>query len=125
MGNEQKKQVVEAPKVLAVFHADCMATKGPGSTLAVVQGSSGRCRLYGKDSLANAFPEIAPECRTLTTPGKMADHFGVSVVKGKDACVRFMADSKLKFAGSERVIADHGKGNKRRGGFRAIDYATF
>lgn len=119
------RSVVDGPKVLVVFHADCMATKGPGSTVAVVQGGSGKCRLYGKDSLANAFPDIAPECRTLTTPGKMADHFKVAVTSGKDACLKFMADKRLEFAGSERIIADHGKGNKKRGGFRALDYAAF
>ena len=113
------------PKVLAVFHADCLATKGPGSTVAVVQGGSGKCRLYGKDSLANAFPEVGPECRTLTTPGKMAAYFKVAVVSGKDACSKFMKDKKLEFAGSEKIIADHGKGNKQRGGFRTLNYAAF
>ncbi len=124
-GVKQEKQAEAGPKVLAVFVADCRATKGPGSTLAVVQGGSGKCRLYGRDSLANAFPEVEAVCRTLTTAGKMADHFSVKIVTGKAACERFLSEGKLAFEGSEAVLADKGKGNKRRGGFRAIDYATF
>ncbi len=116
---------VKGPAVLAVFRADCLATKGPGSTVAVVQGGSGKCRLYGKDSLANAFPDIGPECRTLTTPDKMAEYFGVPIVVGKEACLKYLAENGLKFSGKEAVIADVGKGNKRKGGFRQIDYSTF
>lgn len=124
-GVKQEKQTEVGPKVLAVFVADCRATKGPGSTLAVVQGGSGKCRLYGTGSLANAFPESEAVCRTLTTAGKMAEHFKVPVVTGKAACDRFLTEGKLAFEGSEAVLADKGKGNKRRGGFRAIDYSTF
>lgn len=114
-----------APKVLAVFHADCRATKGLGSTIAVVQGGSSKCRLYGKDALAKTFPDIEAECRTLTTPDKMADYFSVAVVSGMAACLKFMADRKLRFAGAEKIIADQGKGNRKRGGAKALDYATF
>ena len=113
------------PKVLAVFRADCRATKGPGTTVAVVQGGSGKCRLYGKDSLANAFPAVGAECRTLTSADRMADYFGVPVVVGKAACERFLTDRKLAFAGKEAVVADAGKSGRKRGGFRAIDYSTF
>ncbi len=123
MGKTEKTQ---GPSVLAVFHADCKATRGPGSTLAVVQGGSGKCRLYGKDALAKAFPEVAPVCRTLTTPDRMAEHFEVALVVGKVACDRFMADGKLAFDGVEKVIADVGKGHKKRkGGARVVDYVTF
>ena len=124
MDKKQDKQAGEA-KVLAVFRADCRATKGSGSTVAVVQGGSGKCRLYGKDSLANAFPDIGPECRTLTNADRMAEHFKVPVVVGKAACDRFLVDRKLVFAGKESVLADVGKGNKRKGGFKQIDYSTF
>lgn len=116
---------VPQPTVLAVFRADCRATKGSGSTVALVVGQSGKCRLYGKDSLANAFPAVEAVCRTLTSARIMADHWGVPVVEGKDACVKYMADHKLAFAGKEAVLADVGKGNKRKGGFRQIDYSTF
>lgn len=122
---KQTSKPDDGPAVLAVFLADCKGTKGPGSTLAVVQGGSGKCRLYGKDSLANAFPEQEAICRTLTSAGKMAEHFGVDVVIGKVACDRFLSDAKLRFEGAEAVLADKGKGNKKRGGFRAIDYSTF
>ncbi len=122
MGKTETKTA--GPVVLAVFRADCRATKGQGSTVAVVQGGSGKCRLYGKDSLANV-AEFGDVCRTLTTAGKMAEHFKVPVVVGKDACSRFLADRKLAFAGKEAVLADVGKGNKRKGGFKQLDYATF
>ena len=124
---EQTKETKQSgPVVLAVFRADCKATKGLGSTVAVVQGGSGKCRLYGKDSLANAFPEIAPECRTLINADRMAEHFKVAVVIGKAACDRFMADKGLKYDGREAVVADAGKSSaKRKGGFKQIDYATF
>ena len=112
-------------KVLAVFYADCKATKGSGTTLALVQGSSGKCRLYGKDSLANAFPDQGPMCRNLTSTAKMAEHFAVNIIGGKAACDKFMADKKLAFAGSEKIIADAGKGNSKRGGFRTMNYITF
>lgn len=115
----------QGPNVLAVFRADCKATKGHGSTVAVVQGGSGKCRLYGKDSLANAFTDIEAICRTLTNASKMADQFGVKVIVGKDACDKFVAENKVKWEGTEAIIADVGRGNKKRGGFRAIDYATF
>lgn len=123
---EQKETKQSGPVVLAVFRADCRATKGLGSTVAVVQGGSGKCRLYGKDSLANAFPEVGPECRTLINADRMAEHFKVAVVVGKAACDRFMADRKLAFDGREAVVADAGKSpSKRKGGFKQIDYATF
>lgn len=124
---EQKQETKQSgPTVLAVFRADCKATKGLGSTVAVVQGGSGKCRLYGKDSLANAFPEVGPECRTLTNAGRMAEHFKVAVVVGKAACDRFMAEHKLAFDGREAIVADAGKSpSKRRGGFKQIDYAAF
>ena len=115
----------QGPEVLAVFHADCRATKGQGSTVAIVQGGSGKCRLYGKDSLANAFPDMAAECRTLTTPARMAEYLKVPLVVGKVACDRFLKDRKLAFLGREEVVADAGKGNQRKGGFRQIDYSTF
>lgn len=122
---DKAAETIGKPEVVAVFLADCKGTKGPGSTVAVVQGGSGKCRLYGKDSLANAFPDIDAICRTLTTADKMAAQFDVDVIVGKDACQRFMAEGELKFEGTEAILADKGKGNKRRGGFRAIDYATF
>jgi len=121
----EAKPKAEGPRVLAVFLADCKATKGPGSTVAVVQGGSGKCRLYGKDSLANAFPEDGPVCRTLTTADKMASRYGVRVVVGKAACDQFLTDNKLEFAGQEAVLADKGKGHKGRGGFERIDYTIF
>ena len=121
----EKKQESKGPVVLAVFRADCRATKGSGSTVAIVQGGSGKCRLYGKDVLANALPDVAAECRTLTTADKMAEWFNVKVVMGKAACDRFLSDHKLAFAGKEAVLADVGKGNKRKGGFKQIDYSTF
>ncbi|KKK65479.1 hypothetical protein LCGC14_2973720 [marine sediment metagenome] len=114
------------PTVLAVFRADCRATKGLGSTVAVVQGGTGKCRLYGKDSLANAFPDIGPECRTLINADRMAEHFKVAVVIGKAACDHFMAEHKLTFDGREAIVADAGKSpTKRKSGFKQIDYAKF
>ncbi|KKK94648.1 hypothetical protein LCGC14_2680710 [marine sediment metagenome] len=124
---EQKQDTNQSgPVVLAVFRADCRATKGLGSTVAVVQGGSGKCRLYGKDSLANAFPDIGPVCRTLINAGRMAEHFKVAIVVGKAACDRFMAEHKLSYDGREEVVADAGKSpSKRKGGFKQIDYAIF
>ena len=119
------KLVDSGPTVLAVFRADVRATKGPGSTVAVVQGGSGKCRLYGKNSLANALPDIADVCLSLVNASAMAEYFGVPVVVGKTACDKFMTDRKLVFEGKEAVIADVGKGNKRRGGFKQIDYSSF
>ena len=119
----------DSPTVLAVFVADCQATKGPGSTVAVVKGSSGKCRLYGKDSLANAFPlpsgEPDPLYRTLNTSGKLSEHFTCPVIIGRDACLAFVKDHAIAWDGKEAVIADKGKGNKKRGGFRQLDYRTF
>ena len=115
----------DALQVLAVFVADCQATKGPGSTVAVVKGSSGKCRLYGRGSLANAFPEHEAICKTLSTAQAMADHFGCKVIVGKDACLAFVAKQEVHWDGKEAVLADKGKGNKKRGGFRAINYRSF
>ncbi len=120
-----KPEAARGPVVLAVFRADCRATKGQGSTVAVVQGGSGKCRLYGKDSLANAFPNIGPECRTLTNADRMAEYFEVSVITGKHACDTFLTANALTFEGREAVLADAGKSSKRKGGFKQIDYATF
>lgn len=120
-----KSEKSSGPQVLCVFVADCKATKGFGSTVAVVQGSSGKCRMYGKDSLANAYPESADICRTLTTAAKMADNFGVKVIIGKDACDRFVSDNKVKWEGSENVLGDKGMSGNKRGGFKRIDYRTF
>ena len=112
-------------KVLCIFRADCKATKGHGSTLALIQGESGKCRLYGKDSLANAYPDDAQIIKTLTNAGKMADQFKVKVMQGKAACDKFMTDHKLSFEGSEEIISDAGKSGKKRGGFRTINYSIF
>ena len=116
---------VKGPNVIAVFRADCRATKGYGSTVAVVQGGSGKCRLYGRHSLANAFPENADVLLTLTTADKMSDQLGVPLVIGKVACDKFVAEHKLAWSGGEAVVADAGKSGKKRGGFRTLDYATF
>lgn len=113
------------PEVLAVFRADCRATKGPGSTVAVVRGGSGKCRLYGRNSLCNAFPEQSDVCRTLSNANAMAEHFGVKVVEGKVACDKAVASLGIRWDGREAVLADAGKGNKKRGGFRATNYAAF
>ena len=117
----------KGPKVLAVFRADCRATKGYGSTVAVVQGGSGKCRLYGRNSLANAFQEAgSPEIMlTLTTPDKMAEWFKVPLVVGKAACDKFVSEHKVRWSGGEAVVADAGKSHRKRGGFRLLDYATF
>lgn len=124
--SKQEQQKQSGPVVLAVFRADCRATKGLGSTVAVVQGGSGKCRLYGRDSLANAFPDVGPICRTLTNADRMAEHFNVKVVIGKAACDRFMAERKLAYDGREAVVADVGKSDsKRKGGFKQINYAVF
>ena len=122
---EKPKANPEIAKVLAVFVADCQATKGHGSTVALVRGASGKCRLYGKDSLANAFPLIEAVCRTFTSARKMAGEFDVPIVVGKLACDKFIAENAVKFAGSETVLADKGKGKAHAGGFRQINYATF
>lgn len=115
----------DGPKVLAVFHADCRATKGHGSTVAVVRGGTGKCRLYGRNSLSNAFPDQADVCRTLSSAQAMADHFNVSLITGKEACDGFVERQGVKWDGKEAVLADAGKGNKKRGGFRALNYAAF
>lgn len=115
----------KGPKVIAVFSADCRATKGHGTTVAVVQGGSGKCRLYGRNSLANAFPEQASVCKSLSSGQAMADHFSVRLVTGKAACDLFMAADKLEWDGKEAVLADAGKGDRKRGGFRSLNYATF
>ena len=113
------------PEVLAIFRADCRATKGPGSTVAVVRGGSGKCRLYGRNSLANAFPEQADVCRTLSNANAMAGHFGVPVMVGKVACDKAVASLGIKWDGKEAVLADAGKGSHKRGGFRATNYVAF
>lgn len=126
MSKEPKTEQVEGPKVIAVFRADCRATKGFGTTVAVVQGGSGKCRLYGKDSLANAFPEIAPECRTLVSAESMAAYFHCTLADGKAACDEFVKRQAVKWDGKEAVLADKGKSDrKRKGGFKRLNYAAF
>lgn len=135
MGNETKTHVKETadraaktvgqPEVIAVFRADCRATRGHGSTVAVVRGGTGKCRLYGRNSLANAFPENADVLLTLNTADKMADQLKVPLVVGKAACDSFVKEHSVKWSGNEAVVADAGKSGKKRGGFRAIDYSTF
>ena len=115
----------KGPNVIAVFRADCRATKGYGSTVAVVQGGSGKCRLYGRNSLANAFPEQADIMLTLTTADKMSDQLGVPLLVGKAACDKFVSEHKVRWSGGEAVVADAGKSHKKRGGFRMLDYGTF
>lgn len=119
------EQRAPAPKVIAVFRADCKATRGPGSTLAVVQGASGKCRLYGRNSLAHALPDLAEVCLTLSTGQAMAAQFGVALVVGKTACEKYMADNKLEFAGSEKIIADVGKRERKSGNRGKYSFATF
>ena len=123
MPTSDEKQ--EGPKVLAVFHADCRATKGHGSIVAVVQGSSGKCRLYGRNSLANAFPDLADVCRTFTNASDIAAFFHCPLADGKAACDDLVQKLDVKWDGKEAVLADKGKGSKKRGGFRALNYAAF
>lgn len=123
--SKKPEQKTDKPEVIAVFRADCRATKGPGSTVAVVRGGSGKCRLYGRNSLGNAFPDQADVCRTLSDANAMAQHFGVKVVEGKEACDKAVVSLGVQWDGREAVLADAGKGNKKRGGFRAMNYAAF
>ena len=116
---------VSAPKVLAVFRADCRATKGPGSTVAVVKGASGKCRLYGRNSLANAFPDLADICKTLSSAEDMAAFFHCTLATGKVACDDLVKRLSIQWDGREAVLADVGQGHKKRGGFRAINYSDF
>ena len=119
---EIKKQL--GPVVLAVFRADVKATAGRGSTVALIQGASGKCRLYGKNALANAFPDIAELCLTLTSAFKIGKPFAVPVLIGKAAWAGFMADKKLVFAGQEKVLGDVGSGSPGSG-FRTVNYQAF
>ena len=123
--SKETSKTTDGPQVLAVFIADCQATKGPGSTLALVQGSSGKCRLYGRTSLANAFPEHEAIVRTLSSGQAMADHFGCKVITGRDACLAFVAEQGVQWDGREAILADKGKGDRKRGGARQTDYRSF
>ena len=111
--------------VLAVFLADVKATYGRGSTVALVQGGSGKCRLYGRNALAIAFPDQKAICKTLSDAKTMADHFKVKVVKGKAACDKFLSEGKLAFEGTEAVLGDKGQVNKSKGGRRTLNFAKF
>ena len=115
-------------EVLVIFRADCQATKGYGSTVALVKGQSGKCRLYGKNALANAYPDDPGKQAiivTLTDANKLAEHFKVKTCVGKAACDKFIAEHKIKYEGKEAVLADAGKSGKIRGGFKATNYQSF
>lgn len=115
----------EGPEVLAVFLADVKATCGKGSTVALVQGGSGKCRLYGRNALAHAFPEQEAICKTLSDGKAMAEHFKVKLVSGKAACDKFLSEGKLAFEGTEAVLGDKGQVNRAKGGRRAMEFAAF
>ena len=123
--DKAKTDAKAAPKVLAVFVADCRATKGYGSTVAVVKGSSGKCRLYGRKSLANAFPEQEAIVSTLLSAEAMAGHFHCSLCRGKDACDSFVAKQGVNWAGSEAVLADKGQSGRKRSGSTQTSYRDF
>ncbi|KKK53787.1 hypothetical protein LCGC14_3091270 [marine sediment metagenome] len=116
---------VLSTKVLAVFLADVKATCGRGSTVALVQGGSGKCRLYGRNALAKAFPEQEAICSTLTDGKAMAEFFKVKLVEGKAACDAFLTAGKLSFAGKESVLGDRGQVNRVKGGRRSMEFSTF
>ena len=116
----------DKPKVVAVFRAECRATKGRGNTIAVVRGGSGTCRMYGKRTLGYAFPEQAATCNTLTDAADMAGYFGVKVYTGKAACDKAVADLGIEWSGKETVLADVGQGSTSgKRGRKGTNYQTF
>lgn len=110
--------------VLAVFRAAVKADRGPGSTVAVVRGSSGKARLYGITSLVRA--EMLPadmEGRSLT-PDKLASVLGVKLIVGGVACKAFLAEHKVALDVGNEVLGDVNAGGKGKGGFgRAKPFA--
>ena len=113
------------PKVLAVFRADCRATKGRGSTVAVVQGSSGKCRLYGRNSLAKAFPDQAALMPSLSSAQSMAAFFHCPLADGKAACDALVAKLSIEWSGPEAVLADYGKRERKAGSPAAYSFSAF
>lgn len=112
--------------VLAVFHAACKASLGDGNNVALVQGESGKCRLYGCKSLVNAGILPASMDGKSLSAVKLAKRLDVKLIDGKNACLKFIADNKLSFSADESVIGDAVKGTGKAGSFgRSIDFTTF
>ena len=106
MAKESKDQ--KALVVLAVLKTPVKAERGTGSTVAIVQGASGKCRLYGR-TILTALGLIGPESKGFAADA-LAECLGVPCVVGREAAVAFIDKHKLVLDSGNKILDADAKG---------------
>lgn len=99
--------VVVQPVVLAVFNATVKAHSGKGQVTAVVRVDGNECRLYGVTNLCKAGLLPMKHYGRYMTATRLAARLGSKpIIKGADACRKWLTDNKVTTILAVDIIAD-------------------